>query len=148
MIYYYIYFYIYIHFLFAEMDSYKVVFVGNANVGKSHMVRKLLNAAYPNPKYIATLGVEVNSVIHNNVRFNIWDVAGHEKYLGLEEGYYTHGDVFFIFHGNENGYRTPEQWEEEIRSRIDDPVIYHVYNNDVNELVGDLEDFLILQDNN
>lgn len=43
----------------------------------------------------ATLGVEVHPLIfHTNrgqIRFNVWDTAGQEKFGGLRDGYYIQG---------------------------------------------------------
>lgn len=45
--------------------------------------------------FIATLGVEVHPLIfHTNrgqIRFNVWDTAGQEKFGGLRDGYYIQG---------------------------------------------------------
>lgn len=44
---------------------------------------------------VATLGVEVHPLFFNtnrgNVKFNVWDTAGQEKFGGLRDGYYIQG---------------------------------------------------------
>lgn len=44
---------------------------------------------------LATLGVEVHPLYFNtnrgNVKFNVWDTAGQEKFGGLRDGYYIQG---------------------------------------------------------
>lgn len=44
---------------------------------------------------LATLGVEVHPLFFNtnrgNVKFNVWDTAGQEKFGGLRDGYYIQG---------------------------------------------------------
>ncbi|VDN24346.1 unnamed protein product [Cylicostephanus goldi] len=48
----------------------------------------------------ATLGVEVHPLIfHTNrgqIRFNVWDTAGQEKFGGLRDGYYIQGQCAII----------------------------------------------------
>ncbi|VDK59673.1 unnamed protein product [Gongylonema pulchrum] len=60
-----------------------------------------LKASLPTPSLLelrafhATLGVEVHPLIfHTNrgqIRFNVWDTAGQEKFGGLRDGYYIQG---------------------------------------------------------
>merc|ERR1712219_47621 len=51
-------------------------------------------------KYVATLGVEVHPLVfHTNrgqIRFNVWDTAGQEKFGGLRDGYYIQGQCAII----------------------------------------------------
>lgn len=48
-------------------------------------------------KILATLGVEVHPLFFNtnrgNVKFNVWDTAGQEKFGGLRDGYYIQGTL-------------------------------------------------------
>lgn len=45
--------------------------------------------------YLATLGVEVHPLTFHTtrgqIRFNVWDTAGQEKFGGLRDGYYIQG---------------------------------------------------------
>lgn len=47
--------------------------------------------------FLATLGVEVHPLcFHTNrgqIKFNVWDTAGQEKFGGLRDGYYIQGTV-------------------------------------------------------
>lgn len=51
-------------------------------------------------KYIATLGVEVHPMPfftnHGQIKFNVWDTAGQEKFGGLRDGYYIGGNCGII----------------------------------------------------
>ena len=69
----------------------KIVMVGDGGVGKSTFVKRLLEGSF-DPKYIATLGVDVH--VYNN--HLIWDCAGQDKFSGLGEGYYINADEFII----------------------------------------------------
>ena len=45
--------------------------------------------------FLATLGVEVHPLTFHTtrgqIRFNVWDTAGQEKFGGLRDGYYIQG---------------------------------------------------------
>jgi GTP-binding nuclear protein Ran len=76
--------------------TFKLVLVGDGGVGKTVMLRKFQTDTF-NPKYIATLGVEVEPItLSNNVRFNCWDTAGQEKFGGLRAGYYIQAHCAFV----------------------------------------------------
>ena len=65
--------------------------VGDGGTGKTTVLKRHLTGEFEK-KYVATLGVEVHPfVFHNNrgpIKFNIWDTAGQEKFVGLGDGYY------------------------------------------------------------
>ena len=51
--------------------------------------------------FAATLGVEVHPLcFHTNrgeIKFNVWDTAGQEKFGGLRDGYYIQGRFSYFF---------------------------------------------------
>ena len=83
------------------MDSYKCVFVGNACVGKTHMVYQLMGQQPPGASYVTTLGVQVHSYGMDGVPviYNIWDTAGNPTFGGRRNGYFAGGDIFIVFAG-------------------------------------------------
>ncbi len=121
----------------------KVVFLGDGGVGKSQVVRKLMNSqsivpqeigsnVFPhefdprNPeKYVPTLGVEVypyTSSISGTV-YNIWDVAGQEKFGGIRAGYYIDADMAIVFE-SVFGESSTERWRRDfLRVCPDKPIL-------------------------
>ncbi len=76
--------------------TFKVVLVGDGGVGKTVMLGKFQYDTF-NPKYVATLGVEVLPItLPNNIHFNCWDTAGQEKFGGLRAGYYIQSSAAFV----------------------------------------------------
>ena len=71
--------------------EFKVVLLGDGGVGKTTFVKRHLTGEFEK-KYIATQGVDVNSIIfytnRGPIKLNLWDTAGQEKLGGLREGYY------------------------------------------------------------
>lgn len=82
------------------MANYKVVLVGDGGVGKTTFIKRHLTGEFE-PKYLATLGVEVHPLGFNTtngkIEFNVWDTAGQEKFGGLRDGYYINADACIVF---------------------------------------------------
>jgi GTP-binding nuclear protein Ran len=73
------------------MQTFKVVLVGDGNVGKSAFVERPKTGSFL-VKYVPTQGVNVTNLAFNTnygiICFNVWDCAGREEYKGLGAGYY------------------------------------------------------------
>ncbi len=65
---------------------------------RSRLLCNLLNL--PSPPSPATIGVEVHpldfTTNRGKLRFYCWDTAGQEKFGGLRDGYYIHGQCAII----------------------------------------------------
>ena len=125
------------------MNAIKVCFVGNAQTGKTNMVRQLLNQPMSsnNNYYVATLGVEVHPYHVNGKTYNIWDCAGNIKFGGLREGYYIGGQIFIIFTGGDEtnnpiewGHKTQQQYINEIRNVVSNAQIYAFHNPTLDQI--------------
>lgn len=72
------------------IPEFKLILVGDGGVGKTTFVRRHLTGEFEK-RYVATLGVEVHPLLfHTNrgqIKFNVWDTAGQEKFGGLRDGY-------------------------------------------------------------
>lgn len=69
-------------------ETFKIVLVGDAEVGKTSFVKKHKLGLFEQ-KYLATIGMESSILKFNqHMNFNIWDTAGQQKYKGLYDGYY------------------------------------------------------------
>lgn len=86
--------------MMAQLQEFKILFLGAANTGKSHLRQTLSRCEIPE-NYIPTLGVEVRPIrLFSNGNFcraNIWDCAGDNRYSGLEGGYYRQAHAVVIF---------------------------------------------------
>ena len=86
--------------MMAQLQEFKILFLGAANTGKTHLRQTLSRCEIPET-YIPTLGVEVRPIRlfgdGNFCRATIWDCAGDKRYAGLEGGYYKEAHAVVIF---------------------------------------------------
>ncbi|KAK2411568.1 GTP-binding nuclear protein Ran-3 [Trifolium repens] len=82
-----------------DYPSFKLVIVGDGGTGKTTFVKRHLTGEFQK-KYEPTIGVEVHPLDFytscGKIRFYCWDTAGQEKFGGLRDGYYIHGDCAII----------------------------------------------------
>lgn len=98
---------------------YKVVLVGDPRVGKTAFKRCFKSCEYPN-RYEATIGAEVDAfeVKKGEVIFNVWDIAGQDKYAGLRSDMYKDAHAAIVMFDLTDGvsYEHVEQWTSDIRA--------------------------------
>lgn len=74
-------------------DGYKVVFVGDTGVGKTSIIKRMLNYDF-NANEESTIGAAFDKSLSriidgNSINLNIWDTAGQERYHSFVN-YYMH----------------------------------------------------------
>lgn len=122
-----------------DIPNLKVCVIGNGGTGKTTFINRYLNGGFTT-KYVATLGVEVHPIVlwtnKGDVRFNMWDCAGQEKFGGLRDGYYVKSDAFFIFASVDSSLSINKMdfWIKEARRVAPDAKIILCFNKcDVKE---------------
>lgn len=79
--------------------TYKLCVIGDAKVGKTTYVNRILTGDFET-RYIPTVGVEVRSLTMPTSKglivFDIWDCAGDERFAGLRDGYCIMADAAII----------------------------------------------------
>ena len=93
----------------------KIVIVGDAGVGKSTFVNRLITGEF-NSTYKPTVGVDVKKITLNNEVIELWDVAG--EFRGLENGYFIGADAAIIMFDvmSKSSYLHVYDWHKKIKS--------------------------------
>jgi len=108
--------------IIMQKPNFKITLLGLPNSGKTTFLKRLIkntNEIEYND-YIPTLGVDVSEFDINDIRLNIWDCAGDQRYRGLKSGYHIDTKAAIIFRkNNDNSYL---EYLNELPENI--PVIY------------------------
>ena len=105
----------------------KVVLVGDAGVGKTSMVCKLLGCT-KSRRYTPTLGVDVHTYKLGDTTINIWDTAGKDALAGGREVFYTGADACVAV--NATGVNNASTWVNRVKSVSPKAVVSVISNTD------------------
>ena len=99
---------------------YKIIIIGDSGVGKSNILGRYLHNEFKHDTK-STVGVEFGSkqlkVDGVNIKLQIWDTAGEERYRAITSAYYKGSKGCFIVYDitSEISFENVEKWYEEIR---------------------------------
>ena len=81
------------------MNRFKLIILGKASVGKSSIITRFVDKNFYND-VASTIGasfcIGIPSKFKDNVKLDIWDTAGQEKYESLIPMYYRKSDIVLI----------------------------------------------------
>ena len=106
---------------FSPREIYKIIVVGDYNVGKSMIIRNFLEL--PTEVSEPTIGVEFYSYQYDDsTKFMIWDLSGHKTFNKLIETYYNdiHGIVFVFDLTVRKSFENINNWLLNISKKIID----------------------------
>jgi len=112
--------------------EFKVTLVGDAGVGKTALINRLLHGEF-SPNYVPTVGIEVYPYVQDGILYNIWDTAGQEKFSGLGNGHYIGSSVVIIMCANDSelSQKSINKWKADIRNACGNDVKIIVVNNKI-----------------
>ena len=103
----------------AARHTFKFLLVGNGNVGKTSIVRRMCRGDFiSNPE--TTIGVEFMTKLFdiegNQVKLQIWDTAGQEKYRSVGKAYYRNAiGVLLVFSLTDHvSFEKLEEWLSDV----------------------------------
>ena len=83
----------------VNITRHKIIFVGDAGVGKTTIISGIMDNPY-NEVYEPSIGVDFMSknikYKGQNVKLQMWDTAGQEKYKGLIPSYVRNSSIVFV----------------------------------------------------
>ena len=103
---------------------FKVVLIGDMKVGKTNIVSRYIKNEF-NKDSISTIGVEFGSkelvIEGHNVKVQIWDTAGQEKYKSITNAYYKGAKGAFVVYDitNKNSFDNADNWLNNLRASAD-----------------------------
>jgi small GTP-binding protein len=103
---------------------FKVVLIGDMKVGKTNIVSRYIKNEF-NKYSMSTIGVEFGSkelvIEGHNVKVQIWDTAGQEKYKSITNAYYKGAKGAFVVYDitNKNSFDNADNWLNNLRASAD-----------------------------
>ena len=103
---------------------FKVVLIGDMKVGKTNIVSRYIKNEF-NKDSMSTIGVEFGSkelvIEGHNVKVQIWDTAGQEKYKSITNAYYKGAKGAFVVYDitNKNSFDNADNWLNNLRASVD-----------------------------
>jgi len=83
----------------VSATRHKIIFVGDAGVGKTTIISRIMDNPY-NEIYEPSIGVDFMSknikYKGQNIKLQMWDTAGQEKYKGLIPSYVRNSSIVFV----------------------------------------------------
>ena len=115
-------------------DNYKVLVLGNAQVGKSSLCRRMENKTF-SEHYIATIGANLFYFSNNNEkfpksRFKIFDTAGQERFRSISLKICRGADIILLVYDvtDYNSFNDLNKWLLSIKD--------YLYQNKIKILIG------------
>jgi len=116
---------------------YKIVLVGEAGVGKTHLLSRYIKGSLPkNPT--STIGVEfatrtVPLQSGGTVRAQIWDTAGQERYKSITSAHYRRavGALLVYDVTNEKTFLNLRKWLEDLKENAEPDIVIMLVGNKV-----------------
>eukprot|EP00804_Cyclotella_cryptica_P020750 CCRYP_016594-RA/>CCRYP_016594-RA protein AED:0.05 eAED:0.05 QI:1121/1/1/1/0/0/2/155/325 len=124
----------------VNVKKFKLSLIGDAGVGKSSLVRRLLGSAFSS-KYEVTFGADVSNVVFQTnkgfcVQLEVWDCSGCERSQGIGDGYFVGSNgciIMFDLLSNQT-YKDLSDWHRSYtRVCADTPIVILGNKTDVKD---------------
>lgn len=121
--------------------SFKVVFVGDPNVGKTSIIQRATSSEYfgANKPTISPTGETITvNIDSQEVNLNVWDTPGQTSYRNTTP-FFIRGSnaIIFVYSLNEkNTYESIEEWHDFVLNHIDKDKVCYVLVANKSDLEG------------
>lgn len=113
----------------------KGIVIGNANVGKTSLCRKLSQNVFQHP-YEQTIGVDFFSHIFRidhdlTLKLNFWDTAGSEHFKAITQTFYRNSAIVFLVYDctQRSTFKDVLVWLEAVRAACDPGTVLVLVHN-------------------
>ena len=112
----------------------KVIIIGDSSVGKTNIISKYLKNIF-NEDSKATVGVEFGSKLFtidgHNIKAQIWDTAGQEKYKAITGAYYKGSKGAFIVYDitRKETFDSVDRWINDLKCTADPKITIILIGN-------------------
>ena len=99
---------------------YKILMLGESQVGKTSLLLKYTDDVFK-INMLPTFGLDVRYKYlqkdNNNIRLDLWDTAGQEKFRTMTQNYYKGSDGIILVYdiSNESSFETLKNWMDDIK---------------------------------
>lgn len=109
---------------------------GNSGVGKTSIISKYINGTLPDKVVVPTISVELCTKIitlrnGTQIKAQIWDTAGQEKYQSLSSNYFKRSQGILIVFDitNKNSFNDVKNWVKMITDVTNEKCILYLVGN-------------------
>ena len=112
----------------------KIILIGDSSVGKTNIMSKYLKNQF-NENSKATVGVEFGSKLFkingHNIKAQIWDTAGQEKYKAITGAYYKGSKGAFVVYDitRKDSFDSVDKWINDLKSSSDQKLVVIIIGN-------------------
>lgn len=126
----------------AYDQLYKIILVGDATVGKTHLLSRYIRGTLPRSPQ-STIGVEfatrtVPLQVGGTVKAQIWDTAGQERYRSITSAHYRRavGALLVYDVTKKSTFANCSKWLEELRQSGEPDIVIMLVGNKVDLAEG------------
>lgn len=116
-------------------NLYKILIVGDANAGKTSILDQFTNGNFDGA-YISTIGIDFNVKTVNikegvQIKLQIWDTCGQERFKALTRSYYRNANAIIIVYDitSAKSFENAKHWIKERELYLDSDVLCVLVGN-------------------
>jgi small GTP-binding protein len=120
-----------------EVQLCKIILVGDANVGKTHILNRYIKGTLPKHN-VPTIGVEFATRVVElqngvKVKAQIWDTAGQERYRAITSAHYRKALGALVVYDvtKEKTFDSVQRWVEELKYHAEPDIVIVLVGNKV-----------------
>ncbi|XP_027210004.2 ras-related protein Rab-8B isoform X1 [Penaeus vannamei] len=123
-------------------NLFKVLLLGDANVGKTALLVKFASEAPTDHAFISTIGVDfkirILQVCGRKVKLQMWDTAGQEKFHNVTSAFYRGASGILVVYdvASEKSYENIQKWLADVGKNCADNTVTMILGNNCH-LKGD-----------